>query len=1384
MATKSFNTRIINKHDIAKNWELAVNFVPEKGELIVYDIDENYSYERFKIGDGVKNVNALPFADDTKVDKVSGKGLSTNDYTTAEKNKLSGIASGAEVNQNAFSNVKVGSTTIAADSKTDTLTFVAGDNITITPDAANDKITIDAVDTVYTHPSYTARTGVPTVNQTPAFGGTFSVSQPVSDTTGHITALNSRTITIPNSTATTSAAGLMSAADKTKLDGIATGANKITVDSALNTTSTNPVQNKIVTSSINTLNNLVGSTPVSEQISSAITTQKGANGGLAELDNSGKVPTSQLPSYVDDVLEYSAKSSFPSTGEAGKIYVDTATNKTYRWGGSAYVEISPSLALGTTSSTAYRGDYGAAAYKHAVTNKGIAKSSGLYKITTNSEGHVTAATAVAKSDITALGIPAQDTTYSNATTSQAGLMSAADKGSFDMLESDAIVGLSASGTTVTYTRNDGSTGTFQAVGTIYSPATTTTQGLMSPTDKEKLDGTNIAYGKCETAGGTAAKVVIAAENEHWTLTTGSMVTVAFSATNTAQNPTLNVNNTGAKPIKYQTAIVGTSNLERAGRANIPITYMYDGTYYKFIAWGYDENSDTKNTTGSTNTSEKIYLVGATSQATNPQTYSHDTVYVDTSGRLVSNDFVTGSTIPFFTTGYKGEKKSYTFPKETSKTYYVKLKSAASFEEQKFLLKTQGNNTQYMICATVNARPYMGATIYGQTLQYNGSEITEIAVYKNTTTTYTHDVVLKVKTNSSTQTVLDVYSNGAFDLSESCISTAAPTGAVEASFIPNQTDKLFTTSPIYAGQGFIGDLEGNATSAYTASLASKLNTTQGVSSSTNKVDKYVLLTTYTINAIWAGYHGIIAVVDKEGDFSGIFDVKARTGSDKGKLSTHLIRWLSLNRSTVVDSLILTEETDATTGNCIVRLYWKPHNAGITPYFTTIYENGDAYVTSRPTTVSSYTDTYLGTLVRTSTADSAISAASAVKADKLSTARTIALSGGATGTATSFDGSQNITIPVTAISPNKISSGYTGNRWYMNMGPENNGVIIPYLFSDFAHLTKRGGTAVIKYDGVEASTDLSVLFNGSMDYLSKTLGDIKTITVELTLPTALTYSQVLYIDSYATIYRAKNITLEVRNSNFADDPWTIKSTITDNAYAQHYSYFYHTPVGGAQSDGFNQVRYTFSNFAGSTFRLSCIGTSSRSKGLEDLCLSKKGGNVYGNITPYTAGTLSVGSEDKKFNLMYANQFIGILKGGLKSVDASAKSSYTQNLTYFRGVTPKGSATDRTYCSPFGNYADSNNNPIDYGSLIRLSYESKYYTDIWADANIKSGLVYRQVVNGTSQGWKTLLDSYNYTNYIQAATDDEIIDLMKEMGDFPLLIDDSGNVYTDENQAILLI
>ena len=67
---------------------------------------------------------------------------------------------------------------------------------------------------------------------------------------------------------------------------------------------------------------------------------KGVPNGIASLDGSGLVPASQLPSYVDDVEEYADFASLPGTGETGKIYVTLDDNKTYRWSGSSYFEIS------------------------------------------------------------------------------------------------------------------------------------------------------------------------------------------------------------------------------------------------------------------------------------------------------------------------------------------------------------------------------------------------------------------------------------------------------------------------------------------------------------------------------------------------------------------------------------------------------------------------------------------------------------------------------------------------------------------------------------------------------------------------------------------------------------------------------------------------------------------------------------------------------------------------------------------------------------------------------------------------------------------------------------------------------------------------------------
>ena len=104
--------------------------------------------------------------------------------------------------------------------------------------------------------------------------------------------------------------------------------------------------------------NALGYTPIDES-------KIGAANGVASLDSSGRIPASQIPGGFDNIEEYDTLKSFPAKGEEGKIYVAKDTNLTYRWTGTQYVEISPSIALGETSKTAYRGDRGKIAYEHS-----------------------------------------------------------------------------------------------------------------------------------------------------------------------------------------------------------------------------------------------------------------------------------------------------------------------------------------------------------------------------------------------------------------------------------------------------------------------------------------------------------------------------------------------------------------------------------------------------------------------------------------------------------------------------------------------------------------------------------------------------------------------------------------------------------------------------------------------------------------------------------------------------------------------------------------------------------------------------------------------------------------------------------------------------------
>ena len=160
---------------------------------------------------------------------------------------------------------------------------------------------------------------------------------------------------------------------------------------------------------------------------------KGAPNGLASLNENGIIPSAQLPSYVDDVIEVDTFSNLPGTGESGKIYIVQDTNLTYRWSGTAYVEISKSLALGETSSTAYPGDKG-----KATTDKLNKTSDKVVVGPTTVNPSTDKIVLKYQTHFTSTNSDSEDShTINAATTSQAGLMSSSDKTKLDGLKDQA-----------------------------------------------------------------------------------------------------------------------------------------------------------------------------------------------------------------------------------------------------------------------------------------------------------------------------------------------------------------------------------------------------------------------------------------------------------------------------------------------------------------------------------------------------------------------------------------------------------------------------------------------------------------------------------------------------------------------------------------------------------------------------------------------------------------------------------------------------------------------------------------------------------------------------------------------------------------------------------
>ena len=442
MSQNELKVRVQHKHDIEANWDKASNFVPRDGEIIIYKADENNTAARIKIGDGKTSVNNLPFF------KGEYSGIN-GDYTipdwNASENEEGYIKNRTHYEEKTIlfpsSYVEVTeegsgsyygelSSTVLEENQT---YFVVFNNKKYECIAKK----IEGQEVILLGNGILC--GYEEAGNNEPFGcdyypgdGTFylnvkeqGIYQLEIFNNYSLITLDDRFISeniarkndIPTEIAsliddeahrTVTDEEKISWNNKSNFSGDYNDlTNKPEIPSINGLATEQYVNNKIEGLDIPSIEGLATETYVIDEINKIKipTTAKEINA----LPNNEQIPSNLLPSYVDDIIEYDSFGVFPSTGVPEKIYLDRSTNLVYRWSGSTYVEVSPSIALGETSATAYRGDYGAKAYKHAVTNKGEEYDSGFYKIATNAEGHVIDAVAVDKTDITKLGIPSEDT---------------------------------------------------------------------------------------------------------------------------------------------------------------------------------------------------------------------------------------------------------------------------------------------------------------------------------------------------------------------------------------------------------------------------------------------------------------------------------------------------------------------------------------------------------------------------------------------------------------------------------------------------------------------------------------------------------------------------------------------------------------------------------------------------------------------------------------------------------------------------------------------------------------------------------------------------------------------------------------------------------------
>ena len=486
MATRTVNARYRHPCRTAAQWS-SYNPVLLAGE-VGYESDTGKS----KVGDGVKKWSELGYTGTDKVDKVSGKGLSTNDYSTAEKNKLAGIAAGANN---------------------------------------------------YTHPSThpaSMITGLPT--SLPANGGTANKV--------------ANKLTAGSKTYDGSAAVTITAADLGAI-------TSIPVEYVTETEYATASKGGVVKSS-----------------TAADKVSVGTDGTMSLNTVSGSKVSGAVASATSATTATKLSTSAGSATQPVYFSSGKPVATTYTLGASV-----PSDAVFTDASVA-QGFSASGNYRSLLLASNYVAEGGTDKTAETGQAYKTAAIYAQPSSGSLYATQFIGALNGNATSATTATQLSTSAGS----ATQPVYFSSGKPVATTYTLGASVPSGAKFTDTTYSTATTSAAGLMSATDKTKLEATNIAYGTCATAAATAAKVVTLSGNTNWKLVPGSTVTVKFTYTNTASNPTLNVAGTGAKPIWVNTAVITTSNLAYAGSASRPIKYVYNGTQYVCMGWSGDNNS--------------------------------------------------------------------------------------------------------------------------------------------------------------------------------------------------------------------------------------------------------------------------------------------------------------------------------------------------------------------------------------------------------------------------------------------------------------------------------------------------------------------------------------------------------------------------------------------------------------------------------------------------------------------------------------------------------------------------------------------------------------------------------------------------------------------------